>query len=34
MELLGGLNQWQQGNRGAETDTLLVIGTEGLRDYV
>ena len=33
MELLGGLNQWQQGNRGAETDALLVIGTEGLRDY-
>jgi Ser/Thr protein kinase RdoA (MazF antagonist) len=33
MELRGGLNQWQQGNRGAETQALLVIGTEGLRDY-
>lgn len=33
MELLGGLNQWAQGNRGAETAALLVIGTQGLRDY-
>jgi Ser/Thr protein kinase RdoA (MazF antagonist) len=33
MELLGGLNQWQQGNRGPETDLLITIGTAGLRDY-
>jgi Ser/Thr protein kinase RdoA (MazF antagonist) len=33
MELLGGLNQWQLGNRGPETDSLIVIGTAGLRDY-
>ena len=33
MELLGGLAQWQQGNRGAETDSLVEIGTTGLRDY-
>jgi Ser/Thr protein kinase RdoA (MazF antagonist) len=33
MELLGGLNQWRQGNRGPETDSLIVIGTAGLRDY-
>lgn len=33
MELLGGLNQWRQGNRGPETDSLIVIGTTGLRDY-
>ncbi|MBO0804133.1 MAG: phosphotransferase [Nocardiopsaceae bacterium] len=33
MELLGGLAQWQQGNRGAETRSLIEIGTVGLRDY-
>jgi Ser/Thr protein kinase RdoA (MazF antagonist) len=33
MELLGGLNQWRQGNRGHETDSLINIGTTGLRDY-
>ncbi|HEY0936121.1 MAG TPA: phosphotransferase [Trebonia sp.] len=33
MELLGGLNQWQQGNRSPETDSLIDIGTAGLRDY-
>jgi Ser/Thr protein kinase RdoA (MazF antagonist) len=33
MELLGGLNQWVQGNRGPETDLLITIGTAGLRDY-
>jgi hypothetical protein len=33
MELLGGLNQWRQGNRGQETDSLIDIGTTGLRDY-
>jgi Ser/Thr protein kinase RdoA (MazF antagonist) len=33
MELLGGLSQWLQGNRGAETDLLITIGTAGLRDY-
>jgi Ser/Thr protein kinase RdoA (MazF antagonist) len=33
MELLGGLDQWQQGNRGPETDSLIVLGTAGLRDY-
>ena len=33
MELLGGLNQWRQGNRGRETDSLIDIGTAGLRDY-
>lgn len=33
MELLGGLNQWQQGNRGTETDSLIEIGTTGLREY-
>lgn len=33
MELLGGLNQWQQGNRGAETDSMIEIGTAGLRQY-
>jgi Ser/Thr protein kinase RdoA (MazF antagonist) len=33
MELLGGLNQWRQGNRGQETDSLIDIGTAGLRDY-
>jgi Ser/Thr protein kinase RdoA (MazF antagonist) len=33
MELLGGLNQWRQGNRGRETDSLIDIGTTGLRDY-
>ena len=33
MELLGGLNQWRQGNRGPETDLLVEIGTTGLRDY-
>jgi Ser/Thr protein kinase RdoA (MazF antagonist) len=33
MELLGGLSQWAQGNRGPETDLLLAIGTDGLRDY-
>ena len=33
MELLGGLNQWRQGNRGRETDSLINIGTTGLRDY-
>ena len=33
MELLGGLNQWRQGNRGPETDSLIDIGTTGLRDY-
>jgi Ser/Thr protein kinase RdoA (MazF antagonist) len=33
MELLGGLNQWQQGNRGVETDSLIEIGTAGLREY-
>jgi Ser/Thr protein kinase RdoA (MazF antagonist) len=33
MELLGGLAQWQQGNRGAETKSLIQIGTTGLRDY-
>jgi Ser/Thr protein kinase RdoA (MazF antagonist) len=33
MELLGGLNQWRQGNRGQETDSLVDIGTTGLRDY-
>jgi Ser/Thr protein kinase RdoA (MazF antagonist) len=33
MELLGGLNQWRQGNRGPETDSLIDIGTAGLRDY-
>src|ERR1700723_2713912 len=33
MELLGGLNQWRQGNRGHETDLLINIGTTGLRDY-
>jgi Ser/Thr protein kinase RdoA (MazF antagonist) len=33
MELLGGLNQWQQGNRSPETRSLIVIGTAGLRDY-
>jgi Ser/Thr protein kinase RdoA (MazF antagonist) len=34
MELLGGLNQWRQGNRGPETDSLIEIGTTGLADYV
>jgi len=34
MELLGGLNQWRQGNRGPETDSLIDLGTAGLRDYV
>jgi Ser/Thr protein kinase RdoA (MazF antagonist) len=33
MELLGGLNQWRQGNRGPETDLLIEIGTTGLADY-
>jgi Ser/Thr protein kinase RdoA (MazF antagonist) len=33
MELLGGLNQWRQGNRGPETDSLIDIGTAGLADY-
>lgn len=33
MELLGGLDQWRQGNRGGETDALIEIGTAGLRDY-
>jgi Ser/Thr protein kinase RdoA (MazF antagonist) len=33
MELLGGLSQWRQGNRGPETDLLVEIGTNGLRDY-
>ena len=33
MELLGGLNQWRQGNRGPETDSLIDIGTTGLRAY-
>jgi Ser/Thr protein kinase RdoA (MazF antagonist) len=33
MELLGGLNQWRLGNRGPETDSLIVIGTTGLREY-
>jgi Ser/Thr protein kinase RdoA (MazF antagonist) len=33
MELLGGLNQWRQGNRGQETDSLIAIGTTGLADY-
>jgi Ser/Thr protein kinase RdoA (MazF antagonist) len=33
MELLGGLNQWRQGNHGAETDSLIEIGTTGLREY-
>ena len=33
MELLGGLNQWRQGNRGPETDLLIQIGTVGLADY-
>jgi Ser/Thr protein kinase RdoA (MazF antagonist) len=33
MELLGGLNQWRQGNRGPETDSLVEIGTTGLADY-
>jgi Ser/Thr protein kinase RdoA (MazF antagonist) len=33
MELLGGLNQWRQGNRGQETDSLIEIGTSGLADY-
>jgi Ser/Thr protein kinase RdoA (MazF antagonist) len=33
MELLGGLNQWRQGNRGPETDSLIDLGTTGLRDY-
>ncbi|MGH3165807.1 MAG: phosphotransferase [Trebonia sp.] len=33
MELLGGLNQWQQGNRSAETGSLIEIGTAGLREY-
>src|SRR6202034_4462640 len=33
MELLGGLNQWRQGNRGPETDSLIEIGTAGLADY-
>jgi Ser/Thr protein kinase RdoA (MazF antagonist) len=33
MELLGGLNQWRQGNRGQETDSLIDIGTTGLRHY-
>jgi Ser/Thr protein kinase RdoA (MazF antagonist) len=33
MELLGGLNQWRQGNRGPETDSLIDLGTVGLRDY-
>jgi Ser/Thr protein kinase RdoA (MazF antagonist) len=33
MELLGGLAQWQQGNRGAETQALISIGTAGLREY-
>lgn len=33
MELLGGLDQWRQGNRGDETDALVEIGTSGLRDY-
>ena len=33
MELLGGLNQWSQGNRGPETDSLINLGTAGLRDY-
>jgi Ser/Thr protein kinase RdoA (MazF antagonist) len=33
MELLGGLNQWRQGNRGPETDSLIQIGTNGLREY-
>jgi Ser/Thr protein kinase RdoA (MazF antagonist) len=33
MELLGGLNQWRLGNRGPETDSLIDLGTAGLRDY-
>lgn len=33
MELLGGLDQWRQGNRGPETQSLISIGTAGLRDY-
>jgi Ser/Thr protein kinase RdoA (MazF antagonist) len=33
MELLGGLNQLQQGNSGTETDSLIEIGTAGLREY-
>jgi Ser/Thr protein kinase RdoA (MazF antagonist) len=33
MELLGGLNQWRLGNRGPETDSLIDLGTVGLRDY-
>jgi Ser/Thr protein kinase RdoA (MazF antagonist) len=33
MELLGGLNQRQEGNWGAETDSLIEIGTAGLREY-
>jgi Ser/Thr protein kinase RdoA (MazF antagonist) len=33
MELLGGLNQRQGGNWGTETDSLIKIGTVGLREY-
>ena len=33
MELLGGLNQWRQGNRGPETESLINLGAAGLRDY-
>jgi Ser/Thr protein kinase RdoA (MazF antagonist) len=33
MELLGGLDQWRRGNRGHETDSLIGLGTTGLRDY-
>jgi Ser/Thr protein kinase RdoA (MazF antagonist) len=33
MELLGGLNEWRQGNRGPETDSLIDLGSAGLRDY-
>lgn len=33
MELLGGLDQWGQGNQGDETSNLIEIGTSGLRDY-
>lgn len=33
MELVCGLSQWQQGNQGEETASLIEIGDAGLRDY-
>jgi Ser/Thr protein kinase RdoA (MazF antagonist) len=34
MELLGALSEWQAGNRSAETEYLISLGTAGLSDYL